>query len=56
MFQHLFGAKFRKIDTRRQDEADDSLVWHKDIQMYSVWNVDGPEEFLGVRLSGLLPT
>lgn len=55
IYEHLFGAQFRRIDVREREEADESLVWHKDVQMYSVWNVDEPEEFLGYAYLDLFP-
>lgn len=55
IFEHLFGVRFRRIDVRRQNKASGSLVWHKDVQMYSVWNVDGPEEFLGYAYLDFFP-
>lgn len=55
MFEHLFGAQFRRIDVRGLGDVGRSLVWHEDVQMYSVWNVDGPEEFLGYAYLDLFP-
>ncbi|KAI1842107.1 hypothetical protein JX266_011640 [Neoarthrinium moseri] len=49
-FEHLFGVRFQ-----RRGEVDDSLVWHKDVQMYLVWSIDGPEEFLGHAYLDLFP-
>lgn len=55
MFEQLFGAQFRRVDTRRPDGTDDALVWHEDVQMYAVWNVDDPEEFLGYAYLDFFP-
>ncbi|KAI1323212.1 hypothetical protein F5Y16DRAFT_384503 [Xylariaceae sp. FL0255] len=50
MFEQLFGVGFRKEDT------SDSLMWDKDVQMYSLWNVDGPKkEFLGYGYLDFFP-
>ena len=55
MFEHLFGAQFRRVDIQRLGEVNESLVWHEDVQMYSVWNVDGPEEFFGYAYLDFFP-
>nr|A0A8J9S3C0.1 RecName: Full=Oligopeptidase PhomG; AltName: Full=Phomopsin biosynthesis cluster protein G [Diaporthe leptostromiformis]BDA39153.1 peptidase M3 [Diaporthe leptostromiformis] len=51
IIEHLFGTRFRRVNAAGRDEAAGSLIWHKDVQMYSVWNVDGPKEFLGTLFS-----
>lgn len=55
MFEHLFGAHFMTIDVQRRDGADGPLVWHPDVQMYSVWNIDGSEEPLGYAYLDFFP-
>ncbi|KAJ5939723.1 Neurolysin/Thimet oligopeptidase N-terminal [Penicillium verhagenii] len=52
MFQHLFGAEVRRVDT----ENTEGLLWHEDVQMYTVWNVENEaEEFLGYAYLDLFP-
>ncbi|KAK6222860.1 hypothetical protein LQW54_000670 [Pestalotiopsis sp. IQ-011] len=55
MFEHLFGARFMRIDVQRRDGANGPLVWHPDVQMYSVWNIDGSEEPLGYAYLDFFP-
>ena len=44
-----------RIDVQRRDGADGPLVWHPDVQMYSVWNIDGSEEPLGYAYLDFFP-
>ncbi|OAQ82559.1 metallopeptidase [Purpureocillium lilacinum] len=56
MIEHLFGARFRKIDVKGRAVGESALVWHKDVEMYSVWDVDGSkEEFLGYAYLDFFP-
>ncbi|KAI4598801.1 hypothetical protein KJ359_002693 [Pestalotiopsis sp. 9143b] len=55
MFEHLFGARSMRIDVQRRDGANGPLVWHPDVQMYSVWNIDGSEEPLGYAYLDFFP-
>ncbi|KAH7012460.1 uncharacterized protein B0I36DRAFT_299638 [Microdochium trichocladiopsis] len=37
LFGNLFGFVFHKITDTKHDQIE-SLVWHKDVMLYSVWN------------------
>ncbi|OQD60387.1 hypothetical protein PENPOL_c024G08170 [Penicillium polonicum] len=52
MFRHLLGAELRIVDTAHYQ----GLTWHKDVQMYTAWKVDGKtDEFLGYAYLDLFP-
>lgn len=55
MFENLFGARFKRIDVQGRDAADGPLVWHQDVHMYSVWNIDGSDEPLGYAYLDFFP-
>ncbi|KAK1590128.1 metallopeptidase MepB [Colletotrichum navitas] len=46
IFEHLFGMVFHEIrgeerDTLSPTSKGDDLVWHKDVQVFAVWDVEG---------------
>ncbi|ETS76207.1 hypothetical protein PFICI_11594 [Pestalotiopsis fici W106-1] len=55
LFEHLFGARFQRIDVQGREETHGPLVWYEDVQMYSVWNIDGSKESLGYAYLDLFP-
>lgn len=62
IFEQLFGLQFIELKTKEERDAvaesgnGEDIVWHEDVQLFSVWN-DGGEggEFVGYLYLDLFP-
>lgn len=52
IYEHLFGLRFVEILGEERDKLSPSgngadIVWHEDVQVYTVWDTDDDNAFLG---------
>ncbi|KAH9845129.1 Peptidase family M3 [Teratosphaeria destructans] len=61
IFEHLFGLQFVKVEGKDRDAISetskgDDIVWHEDVQVFSVWDSkDEGEGFVGYLYLDLFP-
>ncbi len=61
IFEHLFGLEFTEIVDHARDKLAPSgkgsdIVWHEEVQVFSVWNGEGEEDgFVGYLYLDLFP-
>ncbi|KAK4500398.1 hypothetical protein PRZ48_008587 [Zasmidium cellare] len=56
IYIQIFGVKFVPVEGTSREVLDQGLVWHEDVQMFSVWDVDEAEPgFLGYAYLDLFP-